>query len=130
MPRPLWPSATLLAVAALAAGCGGDDEDEPGRTVRAAPGGVVEIVGTEYRFDPENVVMSGPGRLTIRLANRGALAHDVRVLQGERDVGGTPTFQGGRTRGSTVALRRGTYELICSVGNHAELGMRGSLKVE
>jgi uncharacterized cupredoxin-like copper-binding protein len=43
-------------------------------------------------------------------------------------VGGTPAFQGGK-RTAHVKLEPGRYEFLCTVGDHAELGMRGTLRV-
>jgi plastocyanin len=86
-------------------------------------------VGREYHFDPSTVVVVGAGReVRLRFANEGSLAHNLRVLSGDRDLGGTPTFQGG-ARSATLELAPGNYRMICTVGNHAELGMKGSLRV-
>lgn len=119
----------LASLLVLAAGCGGDD-DEPGRTATVSGPGPVEVVGDEYSFDPQTLVVEGAGRLTIALKNDGALAHNLRVLRGDEDVGGTPTFQGGETRSGSVDLEPGIYELVCTVGNHASLGMTGKLEVK
>ena len=112
----------------VAAGCGGDD-DEPGRTVTAGPGETVTVVADEYSFDPETIVLSGGGELTIEIDNEGALAHNLRVFDGGSDVGGTPTFAGGDPRGGTVEVEPGEYEMVCTVGDHADLGMTGKLEV-
>ena len=121
-----------LAIAAAAlAGCGSDD-DEPGRTATVAAGATIEVVADEYSFDPETVVVDAGGRggdLTIVLDNDGALAHNLRVERAGDEIGGTPTFQGGETRSGSVRLAPGQYEMVCTVGNHAELGMTGKLRV-
>jgi plastocyanin len=124
--RHLVPLTALLIV--LAGGCGGDD-DEPGRTVTAAPGETVRVVADEYSFDPETIVMTGGGRLTVELENEGTLAHNLRVLDGATELGGTPTFIGGEPRAGTVRVEPGEYELVCTVGDHAALGMTGKLTV-
>jgi plastocyanin len=125
VPR-LVPVIALLPL--VAGGCGGDD-DERGRTVTTTPGATLAVVGDEYSFDPETIVVTGGGRLTFALANDGVLAHNLRVYDGGSDVGGTPTFTGGKTRSGTVSLAPGDYELVCTVGNHADLGMTGKLTV-
>ena len=117
----------LASLLVLVAGCGGDD-DEPGRTVTVGASGQVEVIADEYSFDPETIVARA-GELTISLKNDGALAHNLKVFRGDDEIGGTPTFQGGETRDGTVTLQAGQYELICTVGNHADLGMTGSLEV-
>lgn len=127
--RPVRRLVPLIAALAAVAGCGGDD-DSPGRTVTVAPGETLEVVADEYSFDPEGIVMEGGGRLTVELKNAGALAHNLRVFDGAGDIGGTPTFSGGQTRPGTVTVRRGEYELVCTVGDHAALGMTGKLTVK
>jgi plastocyanin len=121
---------TTLAVIALA-GCGGGG-GEPGPTETVRAGQVVDVVGGEYSFDPETVVAQGAGGkpLEIRLKNGGALAHNLRVFRDEDDVGGTTTFQGGETRSASLTLGPGSYRMVCTVGNHEELGMHGKLEVE
>jgi len=112
--------------ACLFAACG--DEDEPVRTVTVQQGGTARVVGTEYAFDPSTLVVRAGG-VRIELVNEGSLAHNLRVLDGERDLGGTPTFPGGRTEAGEVDLDRGTYRMVCTVGDHEELGMTGTLEV-
>lgn len=123
----------LLSLTALlvlvAAGCG-DDDDTPGRTVTVEAGKAVDVVAKEYSFDPETIVLTGGGKLTVELDNQGTLAHNLRVLDNGKDIGGTPTFAGGEPRTGTVNLKPGEYELLCTVGDHAELGMKGKLEVK
>jgi len=126
MRRLAAPCAILL----VAAGCGGDDGDEPTRTAKVDAGGTLAVEAREYSFDPNRVVVDGPGPLTIELANEGDLAHNVRLLRDGEDAGGTPSFPGGRTESARVRLTQGTYEMVCTVGDHAELGMKGELRVK
>jgi plastocyanin len=118
---------TLAALVPLLAGCGGNDR--PGGTVTAPAGGSVRLTAKEYSFDPSTIVVPTGGTLRLTLANKGSLAHDIKVEKNGRVVGGTPPFPAGETRSATVRLGAGTYEFICSVGDHAELGMKGKLKV-
>jgi uncharacterized cupredoxin-like copper-binding protein len=126
MRRLAVPCALLLA----AAGCGGGDGGGPGRTVTTAAGGTVRISADEYRFGPDRVVVRGPGVLRIVLRNDGSVAHDIRLRRGGKDVGGTPSFAPGGSMAARVRLKPGTYELLCTVGDHAQLGMRGTLEVK
>jgi plastocyanin len=122
--------AAPLAVVALVAGCGGDDEDKPGRTVTVGGDRAVEVTAHEYSFDPERIVIEGSGPRTIELRNDGDLAHNLRLRRHGREVDGTPTITSGRTAGVLLPLERGKYELLCTVGDHAELGMTGELEVK
>ncbi len=99
------------------------------RTVTVNPDSTVRVVGDEYSFDPGRVIVRGAGTLTIRLENVGELAHNLRLTRDGEDVGGTTTFPGGRTETARVNLEHGRYEMICTVGDHAELGMVGELRV-
>ena len=114
----------------LLAGCGGNDDEPSGRTVTVDGGGTLSVKGSEYAFDPDRVVVRGAGPLTIELENEGDLAHNLRLLRDGEEVGGTPSFPGGRTESARVRLRPGAYELLCTVGDHAELGMTGELEVK
>jgi plastocyanin len=126
MRRLAAPCAILLCLA----GCGGDDEEEQARSVTVNPNSTLRVTADEYSFDPGRVVVRGAGPLTIRLRNDGELAHNLRVERGGEDIGGTPTFGGGETQAGRVNLEDGRYEMVCTVGDHAELGMRGGLEVK
>jgi plastocyanin len=120
--------AAACAALALLAGCGGGDSETSGRSVTVGSARTVTVKADEYSFDPGRIVVDGAGRLTIRLENDGDLAHDLRVDRDGRELGGTPIFEGG-TRTGQVRLGTGRYEFLCTVGDHAELGMRGTLVV-
>ena len=126
MRRPLVLAA--CSTAALA-GCGGGGDKHPGKAVTVQRGQVVKVTGREYRFTPDRVVvLGGGGRIRLRFANEGSLAHDLRIFRGGREIGGTPAFQGG-SRSASLLLAAGDYRMVCTVGDHAQLGMRGLLRV-
>ena len=118
---------TLAVCPLLALACGGDDAPE--RTVTVPANGKVTVVGREYSFDPSGIVVKGAGRLRITLRNEGSLAHNIKVRRGGEQIGGTPSFPAGSRESALVVLEHGNYELICTVGDHAELGMTGELTV-
>jgi plastocyanin len=121
--------AVVAAVAAVA-GCGDDEEDSaaPAVIVDAREG--LQVQAGEYFFDPETIVVDGgPGPLEITLDNVGNLAHNLRIFEGEEEIGGTPTFPGGEARSGTVELGPGTYRFVCTVSDHEALGMVGDLEV-
>lgn len=119
----------VAATAVWGAGCGSDDESS-GRSATVAAGSELQVVADEYSFDPERIVVRPGGRLKIALENTGVLAHNLRVFHDGHDRGGTTTFTGGKTRDAALELEPGEYELICTVGNHADLGMKGKLTIE
>lgn len=119
----------LALCSLLAAGCGGD-EDGGGRTVTVPANAKLRVVADEYSFDPAAIVLDGAGTLTVTLRNDGSLAHNLRVFRNGEEVGGTPTFPAGRSDSARLNLEHGNYELLCTVGDHAELGMKGTLRVK
>lgn len=121
----------MAATGALAvlAGCGGE-EDPQGRTATVAAGERIDVVGTEYAFDPQSVVVEGTGEpLEVILDNQGSLPHNLAVFDGGSQVGATATIQGGESDPATLELEPGAYRMVCTVGNHEELGMVGDLEV-
>lgn len=126
MRRLAAPCAIVLA----AVGCGGGDGGDTTHSATVDAGGTLEVEARDYSFQPNRVVVDGSGSLTIELANEGDLAHNLRLHRGGEDVGGTPSFPGGRTESARVRLSPGTYEMLCTVGDHAELGMKGKLEVK
>lgn len=119
----------VLAILALTAtgGCGGADA-EGGRTATVPMGQTVRVSGDEYAFDPENVVVPG-GVVAISFSNEGSLAHNLKVFRGDDELGGTGTFVAGKTETAEVELEPGSYRLVCTVGDHEDLGMTGTLEV-
>jgi plastocyanin len=120
--------AVALAVcSSLLLGCG--DDEQPGRTVTAPANATLRVVADEYSFDPSTIVVGGAGTLTVKLQNSGSLAHNLKVLRGDEEVDGTPTLPAGRSESTRLNLEHGSYRIICSVGDHEELGMKGTLRV-
>ena len=125
MPRVLARSTPLTALALLLAlgGCG-----EPPRVERG--GRAIALRLDEFRIDPPHVAARA-GALRIVARARGHLAHNLRVLSAdEREVlARIPAMKPGVRGAIEVALPPGDYVWICSIGNHRELGMRGTLRV-
>jgi len=114
----------------LAGSCGGGEQPARGRSLTAAADKGLRVVAREYSFDPATVVVTGGGgTLDVTLDNRGSLAHDLRIVKGTKELGGTPSFSGGRARTASVRLAPGSYRFLCTVGDHAQLGMRGRLEI-
>jgi plastocyanin len=117
--------ALLATCACLAAGCG--ETEEKGRSATFQQGQPVRVVADEYDFDPATAIVSA-GRVRVELANEGSLAHNLELHDGDRLLGKTPTFPGGRTESVTLELEPGKYRMVCTVGDHEDLGMTGTLE--
>jgi len=133
--RPAVARAAVLGgVAALggllgASGCGRAPEVRVG-------GSKVVVSLEEYRIVP-SVIRVRAGRLKIVARNVGVLAHNLRVQSLRPDPAGnpvpvaaTPTAHPGQAVEIKVTLAPGRYRLLCSLGNHADLGQRGTLIVD
>jgi plastocyanin len=136
MPKPL--PAVLAAVVLALGGCGGGDKKGNGGektrdTVTVGHNQPIAFGADEYAFEPTNVtVKAGTSKPTVVrfvLRNNGALAHDVHIEKDGSDLGGTPIFGPGKVASGQATLSPGTYEFICTVGDHAALGMKGKLVV-
>jgi plastocyanin len=131
LPRPVAPAlaaaAALAAAGAAIAGCGADPVTIESRTL--------QVRLTEYRLEPQDVRVRA-GRLRIVAVNRGRLTHNVRLEREDPDdrerpgeeLGGTRTSQPGDDVSGTIAnLPPGEYRMFCSIANHDDLGMYGTL---
>jgi len=126
-----WRAPRTVAVGALAvlAGCGGEEPREaPSATVAADE--PTAAVGTDYAVDPES---GGAEDATERVEsdrdNQGSLPHNLTVFEGESQVGTTETIEGAASDSITLELEPGTYRMVCTVGDHEELGMVGDLEI-
>jgi plastocyanin len=128
--RALTLALAVLALALGAAACGGGDDDEAeepaggggaGTTLELAadPGGGLSYDKTELQ--------APAGEVTIDFTNEASISHNV-TLEGV-DGGATDTISGD-TASVSVELEPGEYTYFCSVGNHRDAGMEGTLTVE
>jgi plastocyanin len=82
----------------------------------------------DFSITPQRL-RAKPGRVTFRAVNRGAIGHTLRVMRGDREVAAVKTLLPGASGTGAGTLERGTYDLLCILGNHEELGMYGTLTV-
>ena len=136
---PLALVLVLASLALVAAGCGGDDDEDTtaaetttedtsgatGATGEGGAGGSTEVSMTEYAFEPGDVTVSEGD--SIEVVNDGELPHNLTVT--DEDLA-TSDLDGGGSEELTVDLPPGEYEYICTIGDHADQGMTGTLTVE
>ena len=119
---PLARATAALLAALVLAGCGGE---EPTAVVRDAR---VEITLDEFFIRPQNVEVAA-GRVRFEVADRGRLRHSFRLWgPGGEPVTVRTIFPGDEVT-RTADLAPGRYRMVCTVQNHAELGMTGILVV-
>jgi plastocyanin len=137
MIRPPMPCPRALVLAPLAAvlaltACGEPAPVDVG-------GSTIELTLDDYRITPQNVrIRAGDAPLRLVARNEGRLQHNVKIESLTKTdsagtpivLGGTPTGRPGQTITATVALEPGTYRLVCTLGNHDNLGQYGELVVE
>lgn len=88
---------------------------------------VVEVEGGSFYFDPDEVTVTEGDTVKIVFTNVDG-THDWVIDEFDAR---TPIIQEGETSEITfVADQSGSFEYYCSVGNHREMGMVGTLVVE
>ncbi|MGH2946430.1 MAG: cupredoxin domain-containing protein [Solirubrobacteraceae bacterium] len=117
------PRIVAAAFAALAvAGCGG-----AGPTVRERDGRVA-IVLDDFSISPQRVRVPA-GEVAFDVVNRGRAGHNFRLKRGEGEPVKLTTLLPGDRERAAGRVRRGDYKMVCTVANHEELGMYGTLVV-
>lgn len=86
----------------------------------------IEVAGGSFYFEPDNIEVEQGETIEFTLVNEGG-QHDLRIPS----LGaGTSVISGGETESFTVTFdETGEYEFICSVGAHAQRGMKGTITV-
>lgn len=119
----------LLAVlaAAVTAGCG---TGTPAAPVPAGPPVSELRIGLqEYRFQLSAGTLR-PGAVEVVVTNAGSTGHDVRFLQGERQLAATEVLPPGGRQTVRLDVAAGVPVLLdCTLGGHAEAGMTARLAV-
>ena len=87
------------------------------------------MVADEYSFDPSTIQVRDAGTLGVTLQNKGSLAHNLKLFRGDEEVGGTSTLPAGRSESVRLNLEHGRYRMVCTVGDHEQLGMKGTVEV-
>jgi plastocyanin len=125
----------LVGALVLLGGCssGGHKKQSGGSTVTVGHNQPIAFGAFEYRFEPKNVVVNSgstkPTLVRFVMRNNGSQGHDLHIEKDGRDLGGTPVLGPAQTKSGQATLSPGTYQFICTVGNHADLGMKGTLTV-
>jgi len=119
----------VTGIVLLAAGCGGGGngtaESDDADAFKPASGADYEVFASEFAFAPPFLVVDKPGTYTFAVRNDGTVPHNFTV----KGVGGTEDAQPGETKTVELTLKTGNYEIVCTIGDHEQQGMDGTLNV-
>jgi plastocyanin len=121
-------AAAPISIAAILAACAAGASPTPAGPGSSPTGGAIEIVATEYAFDPSTLTVPA-GPITFRIRNAGTLVHEFEVIRGETVVDEIEDLVPGLDRSITMTLEPGSYIYVCRLAGHEEAGMTGSLTV-
>lgn len=130
---------TLILLTVISAGCLDSDQSNNDQFEGDVPEDVSQeqsevekspreilIRNDGQSFEPDNVQVE-KGREIVFIFERTSGAHSLRIPELEK---GTSTLSYDSRRNFTVTFEEeGEYEYICSVGTHAENGMKGTITV-
>lgn len=89
-------------------------------------GTTTTVVSREFSFSPAEISLRQGERVNIELENEGHMFHTFTAPELDLDL----RAQSGDSVAAALTPRdRGTYEFICTVPQHAEMGMRGRIVV-
>jgi plastocyanin len=119
----LKPGVVLLGVvtvlAVMGAGCTGPAPAPQNRSF--------SLNEYDFNFSVKTIEVNQNDVLTINVTNNGTMAHDFTIgapysINQAVPVGTTQTIH-------LTASTKGSFEYVCSIAGHKELGMVGTLKV-
>lgn len=90
----------------------------------ATPTRTVKVTAKDFRFGLSTMTVEH-GRVKFVISNTGASPHDFVIAKHA-----SKTIEPGQRTTLTVALKPGRYQYRCTVDSHAELGMKGVLRVK
>jgi iron uptake system component EfeO len=97
------------------------------------PSGVIAVEAAKdspYSFTP-SVITVPAGSVTFSVRNAGSEEHEFEVLEadGTTVVDEIEGLVPGLTKSLTVTLEPGSYQFLCKVNGHDQLGMKGAITV-
>lgn len=135
--------ALVLSLIALASfglvACGGDEEEDSSTSATTAleDGGVDEAVAVALAADPDGALAyeqteatAPAGDVTIEFDNPAPLGHDVVVEDADGNEIARTDVISEDSATATGTFEAGDYTFYCSVSNHRDVGMEGTLTIE
>ena len=121
--------ALTTALSLVAVACSGDGGEAPSAAGGEAAAGpvAIEVMLSDFAIEPANIEVPAGSTLAFTVMNHGQSPHTFGVVVGGEtyeteniDVDGTTTLE-------VPALEAGTYDTLCTVPGHDQLGMVGTL---
>jgi uncharacterized cupredoxin-like copper-binding protein len=133
--------ASVLAVLAVAAGCGTDNNDAGGGNAKSA--NTVTGYEREWKVVADHKTIKA-GEVTFTFLNKGTIGHELLVIRTDLPLGKIPLEANGRFNeetpkavnvgetgdlavGRTISFKAklapGTYQLVCNLADHYKNGM-------
>jgi len=88
----------------------------------------LDIVATEYAFDPATVVLDAH-TIGFSIRNQGQIEHDFELIGADGVVTHVEAIQPGLNGGVSITVKPGSYRFVCTIEDHAQRGMSGTLTV-
>ena len=122
----------VLALAAMAlAACSGNAA--PPAAATPVPSGVIAVEAAKdspYSFTPAAITVPA-GSVTFSVRNAGTEEHEFEVFKadGTTVIDEIEGLVPGLTKTLTVTLEPGSYQFMCKINGHDQLGMKGTITV-
>ena len=134
--RVLMLGLIVLAAGLGVAACGGGDEEGNGGNGGGGGGGgggttlqLAADPGGALAFDKTSLEAPA-GNVTIDFTNDASIPHNVTVEGDGVEDEATDTISQSTATLTLSNLQPGTYTFYCSVGNHRDAGMEGTLTIK
>jgi plastocyanin len=135
--RILMLALVLMALALGLAACGGGDEGNGGGDAGGGGGGGGASTTLDLAADPggalayDKTSLEAPaGNVTIDFTNDASIPHNVTMEGSGVDGEATDTITQSTATLELADVQPGTYTFFCSVGNHRQGGMEGTLTIK
>ena len=88
----------------------------------------IRVVANEWSFKLSKRTVPAGSTVVFKVVNKGDELHDFMITAlGKK----TPYIKSGKSATLKVTFKKkGSYEYICTVGEHAQRGMQGKIKVK
>jgi FtsP/CotA-like multicopper oxidase with cupredoxin domain len=122
--------AVVAIAAVILAGCSGSGDTTgggSGQQAAAAQPETVSVMLSDFKIEPATISVPAGAQLIFNVENAGQTAHSFAVVVGSRTLQSPMIDAGGAGELTVSALDPGTYEALCTVPGHDQLGMKATV---